>query len=63
MQKNIGGADRVIRLVLGAGLIVLTVYWKCIFCAIAAAILILTAAIGWCGLYKILGINTCKIKK
>lgn len=63
MQKNIGRTDKVIRLVAGAGLIALAVYWKCIFCAIAAAILIITAAIGWCGLYKILGITTCKIKK
>ena len=63
MKQNIGSLDRTIRLILGIVLVGLTFYWKCWFCAVVGAILLLTGAIGWCGLYQILGINTCKIKK
>jgi len=63
MKKNIGSVDRIIRVILGLGLVWLAVYWKCWICAVVAAGLLLTAAIGWCGLYQLLGISTCKIKK
>ena len=63
MKKNIGSVDRIIRVILGLVLVVLTFYWKCWFCAVAAVILLLTGAIGWCGLYQVFGKSTCKIKK
>ncbi|HTZ10770.1 MAG TPA: DUF2892 domain-containing protein [Candidatus Margulisiibacteriota bacterium] len=63
MKKNIGATDRRIRLILGLLLIMAALYWKCWLCAIAGVILIITAAIGWCGLYKLLKINTCNIPK
>jgi hypothetical protein len=61
MIKNVGVMDRRIRLVLGLLLIMAALYWKCLVCVIVGVVLILTAAIGWCGLYQILGKNTCKI--
>jgi len=63
MKQNVGTVDRIIRLVLGLVLIILAIYWKCWFCGIVGAIVLLTAVLGWCGLYRVLGINTCKIKK
>ena len=62
MEKNIGTLDRGVRIVLGLAIIGLGVYFKNWLGLIGVA-LILSGLIGWCGLYKLLGINTCKIKK
>ena len=62
---NEGAMDRGIRVVLGAVLIWLgtvsglvagtmaTVIW------VVGAVLVVTGVTGFCGLYKVLGINTC----
>ena len=63
MKQNVGTIDRIIRLVVGLAFVFLAFYWQCWFSAIIGAILLFSAAIGWCGLYRVLGINTCKIKK
>lgn len=63
MKQNIGGVDRVIRLVLGLAFIAASFYWKCWFCGIIGLIVVFTSVVGWCGLYQVFGINTCKIKK
>jgi len=62
MKKNVGGIDRVIRIVLGIVIIGLGIYFKN-WLGIIGVILLLTGLISWCGLYKVFGINTCKIKK
>ncbi|MDD5406457.1 MAG: DUF2892 domain-containing protein [Sulfurovaceae bacterium] len=62
MMCNIGKTDRIIRLVLGAVIIGLGVMYNSWWGAIGL-IPIITALIGWCGLYAIFGINTgCKTK-
>lgn len=62
MDQNIGFKDKIIRYILAIIFLVLgfihSYYWF-----IPAAIAAFTAVIGWCGLYKILGINTCPVKK
>jgi hypothetical protein len=63
MTQNVGKIDRIIRLVLGLALAGLALYWQCWFTGIIAFLLLVSAAIGKCGLYKILGISTCKINK
>ena len=64
MKKNVGKVDRIIRLVLGLGLMGLALYWGgCWFTGIVGLAFLFSAAVGWCGLYKVLGISTCKIKK
>ncbi len=63
MIKNVGKTDRLIRLILGLGLIPLALLWRCWFTGIVGLVLIFTAAIGWCGFYKLFGISTCKIKR
>ena len=64
MKKNVGKTDSYIRYTIGAVLVVLAIvlkgWWWLLL--IPAAIAIVTAATGFCGLYKIFGINTCKIK-
>jgi hypothetical protein len=62
MSRNIGSMDRVIRIVVG--LAILSLYFvgpKSVW-ALIGIVPILTALIGWCPPYAILGINTCKSK-
>lgn len=67
IQKNEGKQDRVLRVVLGIALILLGVfaftYTLQIVAFVVAGILIVTALTGYCGLYALLGINTCSVKK
>jgi hypothetical protein len=59
MKCNVGKTDRIIRLILGAGIIVGGVYFQSWWGAIGV-VPILTAAIGWCPAYLPFGISTCK---
>ncbi len=68
MKKNVGSADKIIRLVIAAILIVL--YFANVITGtlgivllVLAGVLVLTSFIGFCGLYAPFGINTCAIKE
>jgi len=61
MKCNVGPVDRIIRLILGAVIILLGAIFNSWWGLIGVAVF-LTGIIGWCGLYIPLGINTCKIK-
>ena len=66
MQVNEGKTDRIIRAVVGVVLAVLGFVASgalSIILWIAGAIALITAATGFCGLYPLLGINTCSTKK
>lgn len=58
--KNIGKNDRIVRLVLGVGLLLFAVFttWSPVL-LIAAGFCIFEAMFSWCGFYAILGKNTC----
>ncbi len=61
MQKNIGSTDKIIRLIIAIFAAILGYLinpWFYVLTVIA----LFTAFIGWCGLYQLLGINTCPIK-
>jgi len=59
MKENIGLIDKIIRAIIGIGLIWFgTLPYNIL--QIVGTILILAAVIGRCGLYTILGINTKK---
>lgn len=68
MKRNMGSADRVIRILLGLLSIALFVLkavtgtWG-VLLVVAGGIFILTSLISFCPLYTIIGINTCKVKK
>lgn len=62
MEKNVGKLDSIIRYAIGAVLIVLAAVLPLWWLLIPAAIAIATGALGRCGLYKLFGINTCKLK-
>lgn len=67
MKKNMGGADRTIRILLALGVGALY-YFNVITGTLAyvllalAAIFVLTSFISFCPLYTLFGINTCKVK-
>lgn len=63
MKKNIGNLDRYLRLGLGVFAIILAIYFKNIFIAIIGIFAIFEALYGWCVLYKLLGRNTCPVKR
>lgn len=62
MKKNIGKTDRIIRLILGIVIIALGVIYKS-WWGILGVVSIFTAVTSFCGLYTLLGINTCRIDK
>lgn len=59
MSKNLGGIDRSVRLVVGFVIAGAGLYYQGWWGAIGV-LLIATALMGWCPLYALLGINTCK---
>lgn len=61
MNKNVGGADRVVRLIAGAAVIGAGVYFQSWWGALGV-VFIATALMSWCPPYAMLGINTCKHK-
>lgn len=66
MECNVGGVDRIIRIVIGILLILLTIglgiYSQLmgILISLVGLIMLVTGISGYCLLYKILGVNTCK---
>ncbi|MCC7479285.1 DUF2892 domain-containing protein [bacterium] len=59
MSCNVGGVDRIIRIVIGLGMIafaVITRQWW----GLIGVVPLLTAAIGWCPLYLPFKLSTCK---
>ena len=68
MKKNMGNADRIIRLLLVAVIAVLyftntiTVTLSIVL-LVLAGVFVLTSLIGVCPLYALLGLNTCAAKK
>ncbi len=66
MTHNVGSIDRLARAVLGLVLLYLAFFtiastlWTAV-AAIVGIVLLATAALSMCPLYRLLGINTCKI--
>lgn len=58
MTTNVGGVDKLIRIILGLGIIGAGVYYQSWWGAIGA-IPLLTAFIGFCPAYPLFGISTC----
>ncbi len=68
MKKNMGNADRVIRILIAVILAVL--YWQgiisgtlAIILGILAAIFVLTSLVSFCPIYAAIGTNTCPVEK
>ena len=62
MQKNVGSLDKIVRIVAGLGLLsllfVLDAPMK--YLGFIGIVPLFTVLMGWCPLYTLLGINTCR---
>jgi hypothetical protein len=68
MIKNIGTVDKVLRILLAVIVAVLIITKvltgaAAIILAIVAGMFLITSLLGFCGLYSLIGINTCKTRK
>ncbi len=68
MKKNMGTADRIIRIIIAA--VVGFLYYNNtitgtlgIVLLVLAGVFVLTSLIGFCPLYKLVGLNTCPAKQ
>lgn len=62
MKSNVGGIDRILRIVVGLALIAWALMGGPVWAWIGVVPLA-TGAVGFCALYPLLGINTCPTKK
>jgi hypothetical protein len=65
-MKNVGRKDATLRYVAAAGLIIISILINANLALalglyIAALVLIVTGMVGFCGLYKLFGIDTCPL--
>ena len=60
MKANIGGIDRIIRIVIGLALIAVAIFVPGAWWGWIGVVPLLTAFIRFCPLYPLFKINTCK---
>jgi hypothetical protein len=65
MIQNVGDFDRIARVVIGLGLLSLLMFgggaWK--WAGLIGVVPLVTALVGWCPAYSVLGVRTCPAKK
>ncbi len=66
MKKNMGNLDRIIRIVVAAVLAVLYFNGTLagtlgIVALVVAVVFLLTSAVGFCPLYRLVGLSTCPV--
>jgi hypothetical protein len=59
MKKNVGGADRAIRIIAGLVLLSLVFVGPKTLWGLVGLVPLLTGLIGWCPPYSLFGISTC----
>ena len=67
MERNESGADRIIRVVIAIAAVVGAFAigfssWVAWLLIVVGAIMLVTAATGFCPLYRIFGISTCRVR-
>ena len=63
MKTNVGGIDRILRIVVGLLLIALTLTGTIGVWGWIGVVPLATAAFGFCPLYTVLGFSSCPVKK
>ena len=61
MQKNVGNTDRMIRIIAGIIILAIGAYYGS-WLGLVGLVPLFTGITQSCVLYKMLGINTCKLK-
>jgi hypothetical protein len=63
MIKNVGGMDRVVRMLAGIALIALAATEQVgLWGWIVGGVVLATGVFSFCGLYTLLGLNTCPLR-
>lgn len=60
MKCNVGGTERIIRIVVGAIILLFGLYFKS-WWGIIGLVPLITGAIRYCPISAVLGISTCKV--
>lgn len=63
MKTNVGGIDRVLRIVVGAALVLAAAFGAIGAWGYLGLVPLVTGAVGTCPLYSLLGMNTCPMKR
>lgn len=63
MSKNEAGWDRAARVVLGIALLALTVIGPKTLWGLVGVVPLLTGLIGFCPLYRLVGVSTCPVDR
>lgn len=63
MKSNVGGIDKVLRIVVGLALVGATAAGFLPVWGYIGVIPLATGLLGWCPFYPLLGLNTCPMKK
>lgn len=63
MMMNEGALDRTVRIVLGIALLSLTVVGPQTLLGLIGVVPLLTGIVGFCPLYRVLGVRTCPMPK
>lgn len=59
MNKNVGNVDRLVRFVVGIALVAMVFVGPQTQWGWIGLIPLVTASLGWCPLYSLLGVSTC----
>lgn len=63
MKANVGGIDKVLRIVAGIALIAMAAMGVIGMWGYIGVVPLLTGLMGWCPAYTLLGIKTCPMQK
>jgi hypothetical protein len=63
MKSNVGGIDRILRIVLGLALIGMTLAGFIGVWGWIGVVPLLTGAVGFCPLYPLIGFSSCPVKR
>ena len=66
MKRNMSNLDRIVRVVLGGGLVAAGIAIggvPAVVLYLVALVLFATAVVSFCPLYRLLGLDTCKLSK
>jgi Protein of unknown function (DUF2892) len=63
MKSNVGGIDRILRIIVGLALIALAATGTIGVWGWIGIVPLATAALGFCPLYTVLGFSTCPLKQ
>ena len=63
MKANVGGIDKILRIVVGVVLLALAIMGIGAPWTFIGIVPLATGLMGWCPLYPLLGLSTCPVKK